>query len=76
VRYHEDVIQRTAAEHWKAWQEVRLSQLNAELAVQVHSLSLKNNAKHIGLRRLYQGLRAMALVLAILMIVFAWLVWT
>ena len=76
VRYHEDVIQRTASEHWKAWQQVRLSQLNAELAVQVHSLSLKNNAKHVGLRRLYQGLRAMALVLALMMIVLAWLVWT
>jgi hypothetical protein len=76
VRYHEDVITRTPAEHWQAWQEVRLSQLNAELAVQVHSLSLKNNAKHIALRRLYRGLRAMALVLAILMVVFVWLVWT
>jgi hypothetical protein len=76
VRYHEDVIQRTPAEHWKAWQEVRLSQLNAELAVQVHSLSLKNTAKHIGLRKLYQGLRLMTLVLGVLMIVLAWLIWT
>lgn len=76
VRYYEDAIQRSATEHWKAWQDVRLSQLNAELAVQVHSLSLKNNAKHIGLRRLYTGLRAMALVLALLMIVFACLIWT
>ncbi len=76
VRYYEDAIQRSATEHWKAWQDVRLSQLNAELAIQVHSLSLKNNAKHIGLRRLYTGLRAMALVLALLMVVFAWLIWT
>lgn len=76
VRYHEDVVQRTASEHWKAWQEVRLSQLNAELAVQVHSLSIKNNVKHSDLRRLYQSLRAMAVGLALLMIVFAWLVWT
>jgi len=76
VRYYEDVIQQTAAGHWKAWQDVRLTQLNAEIAVQVHSLSLKNHAKHAAIRRLYGGLRIMALFLGALMIVFAWLVWT
>jgi hypothetical protein len=76
VRYYEDVIQMSPAQHWKAWQDVRLTQLNSEIAVQVHSLSLKNHAKHIAIRRLYGGLRIMALVLGALMIVFAWLVWT
>jgi len=76
VRYYEDVIQQTAAEHWKAWQDVRLTQLNSEIAVQVHSLSLKNHAKHVAIRRLYGGLRIMAMVLGALMIVFAWMVWT
>jgi hypothetical protein len=76
VRYYEDVIEQTAAGHWKAWQDVRLTQLNAEIAVQVHSLSLKNHAKHVAIRRLYGGLRIMAMVLGALMIVFAWLVWT
>jgi hypothetical protein len=75
VRYYEDVIARTSAEHWQAWQDVRLSQLSAELAAQVHSLSVRNNLKHIGLRRLYSGLRAMALVLTALMLLFGWLVW-
>lgn len=76
VRYYEDVIQQTAAEHWRAWQDVRLTQLNAEISVQVHSLSLKNHVKHAAIRRLYGGLRLMALVLGALMVVFAWLVWT
>jgi hypothetical protein len=76
VRYYEDVIRQTAAEHWKAWNDVRLTQLNAEISVQVHSLSLKNHAKHAAIRRLYGGLRLMALVLGALMVVFAWLVWT
>jgi hypothetical protein len=76
VRYYEDVIQMTAAQHWKAWQDVRLTQLNSEISVQVHSLSLKNHAKHVAIRRLYGGLRIMAMVLGALMIVFAWLVWT
>ena len=76
MRYYEDVIQQSAAEHWKAWQEVRLTQLNAEISVQVHSLSLKNHATHLAIRRLYGGLRLMALVLGALMVIFAWLVWT
>lgn len=76
VRYYEDVIQQTASAHWKAWQGVRLTQLNAEISVQVHSLSLKNHAKHVAIRRLYGGLRLMALVLGALMVVFAFLVWT
>jgi len=76
VRYYEDIIKRSATEHWTAWQHVRLAQLNAELAVQVHSLALKNNAKHLAVRRLYLGLRAMALMLAALLtlyLVFVWL---
>jgi hypothetical protein len=76
VRYYEDVIKKSAAEHWQAWQGVRLIQLNAEMCVQLHSLSLKNHAKHVAIRRLYNGLRAMALVLGLLMAIFAWLVWT
>jgi hypothetical protein len=76
VRYYEDVIQQSAAEHWTAWQHVRLSQLNAEISVQVHSLSMKNHAKHVAIRRLYSGLRIMALVLGCLISLFAWLVWT
>ena len=45
VRYFEDVVRRDVEGHWRAWNEVRLGQLNAELAVQGHSLALKNQAK-------------------------------
>ncbi len=76
VRYHADVIQRTAHQHWRAWQDVRLSEVNAELAVHVHSLALKNNAKHVALRRLYLALRIMTLMLAALTFTFAWLAWS
>jgi len=76
VRYYEDVIRKSASECWQAWQNVRLVQLNAELCVQLHSLSLKNQHKHTAIRRLYTGLRAMALLLGLLMVIFAWLVWT
>ena len=70
IRYYEDIVKRSAYEHWAAWQTVRVSQLNAELAVQVYSLALKNHAKHIALRRLYAGLRLMALALAGLSLLF------
>lgn len=76
VRHFEDIILRTAAEHWAAWQQVRLSQLNAELAVQIHSLARKNHAKHLAVRRLYLGLRAMALMLAAVLVlygIFSWI---
>lgn len=76
IRYYEDIIRRSARENWTAWQTVRVSQLNAELAVQVHSLALKNHAKHIALRRLYGGLRVMALALAGLSLLFVILAWT
>lgn len=62
VRYFEDVVRRDAEGHWRAWNEVRLGQLNAELAVQGHSLSLKNKAKYAAVRRLYAGLRLMTLL--------------
>ena len=47
VRYYEDVIKRTDVEHWAAWQHVRLSQLNAEIAIQLHGLAMKNDAKNM-----------------------------
>lgn len=62
VRYYEDVIVRDAQGHCRAWDEVRISQLNSELAIQGHSLALKVRAKHEALRRLFAGLRLMALL--------------
>jgi hypothetical protein len=76
VRYYEDVVRQSAAEHWQAWQAVRLAQLNAEISVQLHSLSLKNHARHKAIRRLYLGLRGLVLVLGGLVASVAWLAWT
>ena len=63
VRYFEDVILRDVESHWRAWRSVRVDQLNAELAVQLHSLCTKNQAKRTSLRRLYGGLQLMTLLL-------------
>lgn len=70
VRYFEDVVQRNTAEHWEAWRAVTLRELNAELAVQVHSVALKNNARKAALRGLYTSLRVMTGVFAAILILF------
>ena len=75
VRYFEDVIARDAESYWKAWHDVTMEQLNAELAVQVHSLCVKNNVRRLALRRLYGGLRLMTWLLATLVALFILSVW-
>jgi hypothetical protein len=74
VRYYEDIILRNAEAHWAAWRSVRVGQLNAELAVQIHSLALVNKSKYAAVQRLYAGLRVMTLIVAavtILIVFFA-----
>jgi hypothetical protein len=46
IRYYEDVVLRDVDGHWAAWRDVHIGQLNAELAIQLHSFSLSNQAKH------------------------------
>jgi hypothetical protein len=75
VRYFEDVVLRDVQGHWRAWREVQVEQLNAELAVQLHSLSQKNQSMRISLRRLYTGLRVMTLLVTALLMLFAFSVW-
>jgi hypothetical protein len=70
VRYYEDVVQRNTEAHWAAWQRVTIGQLNAELAIQCHSLCLKNQARKVALRRLYNSLRVLTLVFAVIFILF------
>lgn len=70
VRYFEDVVERSAAKHWDAWREVTIGQLNAELAVHVHSLCLKNQTRKVALRRLYGSLRMLTIVFALILLMF------
>lgn len=70
VRYYEDVVERNTEAHWAAWQRVTIGQLNAELAIQCHSLCLKNQARKKALRRLYNSLRVLTIVFAVILILF------
>jgi hypothetical protein len=76
VRYYEDVVQRDVQSHWRAWREVRVDQLNAELAVQLHSLCLKNQATRTSLRRMYGGLRLLTLLISGLVCLFVYGAWS
>jgi hypothetical protein len=75
VRYYEDVIERDVHSHWQAWHDVQIGQLNAELAVQLHSLCFKSNMKRAALGRLFGGLRLMTMLVAGLMILFVYAAW-
>ena len=75
IRYYEDVIARDVRGHRDAWQNIELDQLNAELAVQHHSLCLKSNVKRAALHRLFAGLRLMTMLVTGLMILFVSAIW-
>jgi hypothetical protein len=53
LRFYEDILHRDVEAYRRAWREVRVGQLNAEMAVQPR-LSI-NRAKYAALRRLYRG---------------------
>ena len=75
VRYYEDVIERDVHGHWRAWHDVQIGQLNAELALQFHSLCTKTDVKRVALTRLFGGLRLMTMLVAALMVLFVYAAW-
>jgi hypothetical protein len=72
VRYFHDVLERDVSNHIKAWRDIRLSQLNAELARQTWALAHINRLKYRALHRLYGGLKIMTLLGAGFLIAVAW----
>jgi uncharacterized protein YjiK len=62
IRFYEDILRRDVEDYKRAWKDVHIGQLNAELAVQAHSLAGINRAKYNALRRLYSGLKLMTLL--------------
>jgi uncharacterized protein YjiK len=62
IRFYEDILRRDVEDYKRAWKEVHIGQLNAELAVQAHALAGINRAKYTALRRLYSGLKLMTLL--------------
>lgn len=62
LRFYEDILSRDLEAYRRAWREIRIGQLNNEVAVQAHALAEINRAKYGALRRLYVGLQVMTLM--------------
>lgn len=69
LRFYEDILSRDLEAYRRAWRELRIGQLNAELAVQAHALAQINKAKYRALRRLYFGLQLMTVMAVLLLAV-------
>lgn len=74
LRFYGDILSRDLEAYRRSWRELRIGQLNAELAVQAHALAGINKAKYGALRRLYFGLQLMTVLAVLLMGVGSYLV--
>lgn len=75
IRFYEDILSRDVEAYRRAWREIKIGQLNAELAVQAHALAQINQAKYNALRRLYRGLQIMILMATALLTIGAIAYW-
>lgn len=62
LRHLERVLAQDRDDYARAWREVRFDQLHNELALQNHRIAQVNEEKYAALRRLYRGLRVLALL--------------
>jgi hypothetical protein len=69
LRQHDAILKRNPEAYLQAWREVRVGQLNAEIALQLHEQAEVNQAKQRALHRLYGGLRVMTLLMAALVVI-------
>jgi uncharacterized protein YjiK len=69
LRFYEDILSRDLEAYRRAWRELRIGQLNAEMAVQAHALAQINKAKYAALSRLYFGLQLMTVMAVLLLAV-------
>ncbi len=75
LRFFVDALRYDTPTYLKAWQSVRVSQLNAELATQLHTLARINKAKYNAVAKLYLGLRAITVLTAGLLLAMAVAAW-
>jgi hypothetical protein len=75
IRFYEDILSRDVEAYRRAWREIKIGQLNAELAVQAHALAQINRAKYNALRKLYLGLQLMIVMATMLLTIGAIAYW-
>lgn len=71
--FHADIVRRDRATYRRLWEELRMDNLIAELAEQMHTLGMINQTKYAALTRLYRGVSLMtAMLLVTLGTIAAW----
>ena len=75
LRFFVDALRYDTPTYLKAWQSVRVSQLNAELATQLHTLARINKAKYNAVAKLYLGLQAITVLTAGLLVALGVAAW-
>ncbi|MCE9602805.1 MAG: hypothetical protein K8S21_11430 [Gemmatimonadetes bacterium] len=73
VLFHGDIVRRDRAAFRKVWDELRMDNLNTELADQLHTIARINQDKYAALAKLYRGVTIMtAFLTATLVTIAAW----
>lgn len=71
--FHADIVRRDRGTYRRLWEELRMDNLIAELAEQMHTLGSINATKYAALTRLYRGVSLMtAMLLVTLATIAAW----
>ncbi len=76
IRFFLDALRYDRAMYMKAWQTVRVSHLNAEIASQLYNVARINKAKYNAVAKLYLGLQAITVLTAGLLIALGVAAWT
>lgn len=63
--FHADIVRRDRATYRRLWEELRMDNLIAELAEQMHTLGSINAMKYAALTRLYRGVSLMTVMLLV-----------
>jgi hypothetical protein len=71
VLFHGDIVRRSRDDYRRVWSELRMDNLNTELADQLHILSEINQDKYAALARLYRGVSVMTGLLTVTLVTLA-----
>lgn len=71
VLFHGDIVRRGREDYRRVWDELRMDNLNTELADQLHVLSGINQDKYAALARLYRGVSLMTALLTVTLLTIA-----
>lgn len=71
VLFHGDIVRRDRAVFRKVWEELRMDNLNTELADQLHTIARINQDKYAALSKLYRGVSVMTALLTTTLVTIA-----